>query len=115
VAPTSYPETQYVGTAPYDGTNGEGICGILIYQARTDTAGDTIDEGATSTVTGSIYAPDAALTVSGGATLNITSDNASDPALEQTGINDSGSGTVNLTEPGGGAGNNNVTVALLVQ
>jgi len=115
VTPSSYPESQYVGTAPYDGTDGEGICGILIYQARTDTAADTIDEGATSTITGSIYAPDAALTVSGGATLNLTSSNGSYPALEQTSIADSGSGTINLTEPAGGAGNNNETVALLVQ
>jgi Flp pilus assembly protein TadG len=115
VAPSSYPETQYEGTAPYDGTDGEGICGIVIYQARSDTTADVISEGAASTMNGSLYAPNAGLTVSGGATISITSSNASDPALEQTGINDSGSGTVNLTEPGGGAGNNNVTVALLVQ
>jgi len=64
VAPSSYPEAQYT-----DGTGGEGICNVLIYQARTDLAADSVDAGATSTITGIIYAPGGALSVDGGATI----------------------------------------------
>jgi Flp pilus assembly protein TadG len=71
VAPASYPESQYA-----DGTDGEGICGVLIYQARGDTTADSVDAGAATTMTGIIYAPGGALTVDGGST--ITSANSSD-------------------------------------
>jgi len=64
VAPASYPESTYT-----DGTDGEGICGVLIYQARNDATADTVVEGANTTMTGIIYAPSGALTVSGGATI----------------------------------------------
>ena len=66
VSPSAYPESAYENQAsPYDGTDGEGICGIAIYQARGDTTGDTVDEGAGSTFNGAIYAPSAPLTISG--------------------------------------------------
>jgi Flp pilus assembly protein TadG len=71
VPPASYPESAYT-----DGTDGQGICGVLIYQARTDTTADAVNEGANTTMTGIIYAAGGALTVSGGAT--ITSSNTSD-------------------------------------
>jgi Flp pilus assembly protein TadG len=64
VAPSSYPLANYA-----DGTGGEGICGVLIYQARTDYAADVVNEGANTTMTGIIYAPGGALSVSGGATI----------------------------------------------
>ncbi len=64
VAPASYPLTAYS-----DGTDGVGICGLLIYQARNDATADAVNEGANTTMTGIIYAPDGALSVSGGATI----------------------------------------------
>jgi hypothetical protein len=69
VAPSSYPQSQYISASPYDGTNNEGICGVLIYQARGDSTPDAIVEGANSTITGIIYAPSAPLSISGGASL----------------------------------------------
>ena len=64
VQPSSYPNILY-----NDGTNGEGICGVLIYQVHGDTAADSVVAGATSTMNGIIYAPDGALSVTGGATI----------------------------------------------
>jgi Flp pilus assembly protein TadG len=64
VAPASYPETVYT-----DGTDGVGICGVIIYQARNDSTADTVSEGANTTLTGIIYAPSGTLAVSGGATI----------------------------------------------
>lgn len=70
VQPSSYPNALYT-----DGTGGEGICGILVYQARNDSAADAVNEGANTTMTGIIYAPAGALSVTGGA--NIASANSS--------------------------------------
>jgi Flp pilus assembly protein TadG len=64
VQPSSYPNVLYA-----DGTDGEGICGVLVYQARNDSTADAVIEGANTTITGIIYAPDASLSVSGGATI----------------------------------------------
>jgi Flp pilus assembly protein TadG len=64
VQPSSYPNPLYT-----DGTNGEGICGVLIYQARNDSTADAVNAGANSTVTGIIYAPSGSLSVTGGATI----------------------------------------------
>jgi Flp pilus assembly protein TadG len=64
VQPANYPNVLYT-----DGTNGEGICGILVYQARNDATADAVNEGANTTMTGIIYAPDASLSVTGGASI----------------------------------------------
>lgn len=69
VQPSAYPVLNDANNFPYDGTNGEGICGILIYQARNDTAPSTIDAGATDTVNGLIYAPSSNFTLSGAGVL----------------------------------------------
>lgn len=63
--------------------NGQGICGVLIYEARNDTATGTLDGGATSTINGLIYTPKAAfknvgngtISSTAGGTLGILSDN----------------------------------------
>jgi Flp pilus assembly protein TadG len=110
VAPASYPEAAYL-----DGTGGEGICGVLIYQARTDLAADSVNAGANTTMTGFVYSPGGALTVNGGAT--ITSDNSSDTfALIVNTISATGGTKVEPSESanaGGGAAT--VASTLLVQ
>jgi Flp pilus assembly protein TadG len=109
VAPASYPEAAYA-----DGTGGEGICNVLIYQARTDTAADTVNAGANTTMTGFVYAPGGALSVSGGAT--ITADNASDTfALIVNTISATGGTKVEPSESASAGGGATVTTALLVQ
>jgi hypothetical protein len=64
VQPSSYPNVLYT-----DGTGGEGICGILVYQARNDSTADAVNEGANTTITGIIYSPDASLSATGGASI----------------------------------------------
>jgi hypothetical protein len=64
VQPSSYPNVLYT-----DGTDGEGICGILVYQARNDATADAVNEGANTTITGIIYSPDASLSATGGASI----------------------------------------------
>jgi hypothetical protein len=110
VDPASYPETAYENPiSPYDGTNGEGICGIAIYQARGDTTTDEIGEGGTTTFNGAIYSPSAGLIISGAGSLNITTTDTTTtklPGIEATNLTDSGSGNVTLTEnSNGNAGN----------
>jgi Flp pilus assembly protein TadG len=110
VAPANYPNTTNVlpssatavpnaSYAPYDGTNGEGICDVLIYQARGDSTADTVSEGATTTLTGIIYAPSASLTISGGATISssISNGNPQTLALIQDTLTMTGSGTLNIS------------------
>ena len=91
--------------APYDGTNAEGICGVLIYQARGDTAADNIIEGATSTITGIIYARDAAVAVSGGASISAAVSNgaAGTLAFIQSTFSLTGSGAINVSAASGSA------------
>ncbi|WP_298285100.1 TadE/TadG family type IV pilus assembly protein [Acidocella sp.] len=69
VQPAAYPIDADVTAPPYDGTDGEGICGVLIYQSRADTAADTVNEGASTVMNGWIYAPSASLTDSGAGTI----------------------------------------------
>ncbi len=64
-AGSGYPGKPY----PWDGTNGKGICGVLIYQTPTDSSTDYITEGTTNTVNGIIYTPAAALTMSGAGSM----------------------------------------------
>ncbi len=89
VQPSNFPNNAYTGSnAPYDGTNGEGICGVLIYQARNDTAEDYIVTNTTGHITGIIYAPNAALSLSGSnGAISAQSSTATDPV---TGSNYSG-------------------------
>jgi Flp pilus assembly protein TadG len=48
-----------------DGTAGGGICGVAIYQSRSDTAAMALQGDTASTVIGIIYAPRAQITLSG--------------------------------------------------
>jgi hypothetical protein len=97
VAPANFPEPAFEGTtAPYDGTDGEGICGVLIYQSRSDTTADNVTEGASGAFNGAIYAPNAPLTISGGASMTINTSNLA--GLEVASIADSGSGAIHLTD-----------------
>jgi Flp pilus assembly protein TadG len=110
VAPANYPNTTNVlptsatavpnaSYAPYDGTNGEGICDVLIYQARGDSTADNVSEGANTTLTGIIYAPSAALSITGGATISssISNGNPQTLALIQDTLTMTGSGTLNIS------------------
>jgi hypothetical protein len=110
VTPANYPNTTNVlpnssttvpnaSYAPYDGTNGEGICDVLIYQQRGDSTADNITEGATTTLTGIIYAPSASLSISGGATISssISNGNPQTLALIQNTLTMTGSGTLNIS------------------
>jgi hypothetical protein len=72
----SYSSQPCVQPAAYvaGATNGEGICGILFYQARNDPAADSAVAGAggsgkSNTIDGEIYAPSAPLTMSGTGSL----------------------------------------------
>jgi hypothetical protein len=111
VQPASYPESSDLGVAPYDGTNGLGICGVLIFQDRTDTAADTVDEGAASTLNGWIYTPNATLTDSGagviaptGYTSGSTSGITGNLGIVAKSVNVSGSGQLVLDETGSSSG-----------
>lgn len=129
VQPAAYPVSTYSlpasnptppnAYAPYDGTGGEGICGVLIYQARGDTAADAITEGATSTITGILYAPSASLAVSGGATISAATSNgaAGTLAFIQSTFSLTGSGTINVSAANGsgvGSSTTTTTQSLLV-
>lgn len=65
-----YPEQSYVSGFPYDGTNGEGICGVLIYQARNDASPDSLSGSATQTFDGIIYSPSAFLSMTGSSLIS---------------------------------------------
>jgi Flp pilus assembly protein TadG len=114
VPPASYPEASYTSMFPYDGTDGEGICGILVYQARGDTAADTVDEGSSSTMNGVVYAPNAPLAVSGGANYGATSTSTTF-AIIASSVTDTGSGHITLSAAAGGAlGGGTTTNTLLL-
>jgi|GEM_PF-3916697 Flp pilus assembly protein TadG len=125
VLAANFPEntspTDYSNNAPYDGTNGKGICGVLVYQDRADTTGDTITEGAGTIMNGIIYAPSASLTVNGSGSI---SSNSSDLglAIVAKSVNVSGGGTITLASPGVGINGSSSSnsgssssIALLVQ
>lgn len=99
VSPSNFPESAYDGYSPYDGTNGQGICGVVIYQSRTDTTADTVQEGAASVFTGAIYAPGAALTLSGAGSLTITTTGV--PAITAASVTSTGSGNITMKEDTG--------------
>jgi Flp pilus assembly protein TadG len=88
--------------------NGLGICGILIYEARNDTTGGTINGGAASTVNGIIYTPKASFSSTGngnvgptsGGTLGVLSDN----------FNISGNGTLTVSI---GSGSGDLAASLI--
>jgi Flp pilus assembly protein TadG len=66
VQPSAFPNSNFTGNnPPFDGTDGKGICGVLIYQARNDARQDSILTNTTGNITGIIYAPNAALSLSG--------------------------------------------------
>jgi hypothetical protein len=112
VSPASYPLASYTNSAPYDGTDGEGICGVLIYQARGDTTADAIDEGANATVNGIIYALNAPLSVSGGANYSASANGTL--AIIASSVSDTGSGRITLSASStsglGGAGTTSVVL-----
>jgi len=114
VPPASYPEASYTSMFPYDGTDGEGICGILVYQARGDTAADSVDEGANSTMNGVVYALSAPLSVSGGANYGASS-TANTFGILASSVSDTGSGRITLSSAVGGAlGGGSTTNTLLL-
>ncbi|HVE20917.1 MAG TPA: pilus assembly protein TadG-related protein [Acidocella sp.] len=84
---------------PWDGTQGQGICGVLIYQVSPN--GDAITAGATDYLTGIIYTPLASLTISGGTSTSIQASTASGAsgtlALVAQSINLSGSGSLAIS------------------
>ena len=88
---------------------------MLIYQSRGDTTADSITEGASGAFDGAIYAPNAPLTVSGGASMTIYTSGL--PGLEVASVTDSGSGAINLTETSssGSDSGSTSTGAMLVQ
>lgn len=94
VAPGSFPEASYSnGTFPYDGTDGNGICGVLFYQAPSDTTADTMNlpsasySSTTTTSTG---------TVTDGVTTSATPGTSSRVA-SMTSTNITTSGSTNTT------------------
>lgn len=108
VQPSNYPQAAWVNKFPYDGTNGEGICGVLIYQARSDPAPDLIVAGAKDSLNGVIYNPSAALVLSGAGSLSaapITGEAAATAtlALLANTISLSGSATINVSDGTGSA------------
>lgn len=118
VAPSLFPETtgsNPTANPPYDGTNGEGICNVLVYQDRSDSATDTIDEGASATYNGTLYIPSAALNISGGGAISVTSTGL--PGIVAASVSDTSGVPVSLTEnnPSGQTGGTSSPVALLVQ
>jgi hypothetical protein len=128
VPPSDFPNNSYTGSnPPYDGTDGKGICGVLIYQARNDTAEDYIVTNTTGHITGLIYAPNAALSLSGSnGAISAQSSTSTDPMtgsnysgifeIESSTISDANTGK--LTFSGGSAssgGASSSSLALLVQ
>ena len=96
---TGMPATPY----PWDGTNGQGICGILIYQVNGDTTPDSIVEGASSTVNGIVYTPSAALNLSGTGSMAAASNTdgtAGTLAILANGFNLDGSASIAVAEGG---------------
>jgi Flp pilus assembly protein TadG len=91
VLPANYPESAYVGSRPFDGTNGEGICGILIYQERADTATDYSSGSSSGYFNGTLYMPDAGLNFVGSGTMSYGSSNEFNLIANNLDMNGSGS------------------------
>ena len=97
-------------------TNGQGICGVLIYQARNDVLGGTINGGVASTINGIIYTPKAGFTSTGNATISSTTDSTGVPtgtfAVLADNFNVSGTGQLKVSI---GAGGSNDLAASLIK
>lgn len=100
VKPADYPLAAYTGTFPYDGTNGEGICGVLFYQARNDSAPDTFSGSAAIGINGIIYTRSADLTLPGATVIKPSSSTADAGLLVNT-VQLTGSGSINLQAAAG--------------
>ena len=81
VPPSQYPETKYAQASPFDGTNGQGICGIVFYQARNDAAVDSLAGSASIGIDGVIYAPATNLSLSGDASISAGPSSGTGPGL----------------------------------
>jgi hypothetical protein len=113
IAPANFPDPAYEGSAaPYDGTDGKGICGVLIYQSRGDMTADNIVAGGSAAFYGAVYAPDAPLTLSGSGSMTINT--AGLPGLEVASISDSGSGAIHLTDTSSNGGSSTSTVGVML-
>ena len=122
-APTSscmsysqYPQAAYSASFPYDGTNGEGICGIAIYQPSTDSAADF--SSIPTTITGTVYTPAAPLTVDVGSSPGFRITSNAMPSLVAESLTDNNSGIVSFTEnnqSGASSSGGSPSSALLVQ
>ncbi|MDE8349459.1 MAG: pilus assembly protein TadG-related protein [Acidocella sp.] len=120
VATNAYPEngtngsTDYVSNTPFDGTNGQGICDVAVYQQRGNTATDYINEGASSVMNGALYAPDATLSFSGAGSLAVTTSGI--PAVVAAVLNDGSSGAITFSVTGltGQSGGNAGSTIVLV-
>jgi Flp pilus assembly protein TadG len=110
VQPSSYPNVLYT-----DGTDGEGICGVLIYQARNDATADAVNEGANSTMTGIIYAPAGSLSVTGGATIEAANTSNTFALIVNTVSATGGTKIFPSLAAGSALGSSSVTTTMLVQ
>jgi len=110
VQPTSYPNPLVA-----DGTGGEGICGVLIYQVRGDATADAVNEGANTTMNGIIYAPSAALSVSGGATIAAANSGQTFAMIINTLSATGGTKVFTSLAAGSGLGSSSVATAMLVK
>ncbi len=121
VATASYPEStspnDYVDNTPFDGTNGQGICGVAIYQQRGDTATNTINQGAGSVINGAFYAPSSALVVGGAGAMTVNSTGI--PCITAAAISVTGAGNITMNQTpsssGGTGGSGGQPVFALVQ
>ncbi len=75
--------------------NGLGICGVLIYEARNDTTGGTLNGGAASTINGIIYTPKASFTSTGGSSISSTQGGTLGILADNFKV--SGGGTLNIS------------------
>ena len=123
VAPSNFPNVNYTGTNfPYDGTDGNGICGVLFYQPASDTTGDGILDNSSSASTfaylnGIIYQPGAALTMGTNANGNgngtVEASSGGSLQIEAASVSDPNTNLI-LSSPGG-ASTSSAPLALLVQ
>lgn len=128
VQPSAFPNSNFTGSnPPFDGTDGEGICGVLIYQARNDTAGDSIVTNTAGHITGIIYTPNAALSLSGSnGAISAQSSTATDPntgsdfsgifEIESSTLSDANTGKLTFSSGSpASSGASSSPLALLVQ
>jgi hypothetical protein len=107
VQPSAYPEAGYS-----DGTNGNGICNVLIYQEPSDTAADGIEANNFTYMNGIIYQPGGNLTMSyqtganaapGNSTLEASSGSTNDfLEIQSATFSDSNTDVIPSPQSGGG-------------